>query len=204
MSVAVVGAGGHARVVIAALRASGTEILGVFDDAPARETNTFEGLRIIGLVERLLDLSAPVHIAIGSNSVRREIAGRLGKRRWARVVHPSAVIDQDSEVLAGTLIGMGALVQIGVRIGTHTIINTGVIIEHDCSIGDFCHLAPGSILAGAASVEDGAFLGLGARVLPGVRIGRDAVVGAGAVVTRDVAAGATVVGVPARTMKDRK
>lgn len=204
MSVAVVGAGGHARVVIAALRASGAEILGVFDDAPAGETGTFEGLRIMGVVERLRDLSAPVHIALGSNSVRREIAGRLGERHWSSVVHPSAVIDQDSEVLAGTLIGMGALIQVGACIGNHTIINTGVIIEHDCSVGDFCHLAPGSILAGAVRVEDGAFLGLGARVLPGVRIGRDAVVGAGAVVTRDVAAGATVVGVPARTLKDRE
>jgi UDP-2-acetamido-3-amino-2,3-dideoxy-glucuronate N-acetyltransferase len=50
-------------------------------------------------------------------------------------------------------------------------------------------------------VERGATLGSGAVVLGGVRIGAGALVGAGAVVTRDVAAGATVVGVPARAKR---
>lgn len=47
-------------------------------------------------------------------------------------------------------------------------------------------------------IEDGASIGAGAVILPGIRIGARAVVGAGAVVTKDVAAGATVVGNPAR------
>jgi maltose O-acetyltransferase len=42
------------------------------------------------------------------------------------------------------------------------------------------------------------WIGGGAIVLPGVTIGDDAIVGAGSVVTRDIAAGATVVGNPAR------
>ena len=42
------------------------------------------------------------------------------------------------------------------------------------------------------------WIGGGAIILPGVRIGEDAIIGAGSVVTRDVPAGATVVGNPAR------
>ncbi|HEY2054170.1 MAG TPA: DapH/DapD/GlmU-related protein [Solirubrobacterales bacterium] len=49
-------------------------------------------------------------------------------------------------------------------------------------------------------VEDDASIGSGATVLGGVRIGAGALVGAGAVVTRDVAAGTTVVGNPARVL----
>lgn len=46
----------------------------------------------------------------------------------------------------------------------------------------------------APHVEDGVYIGAGAKILGGVRIGRGATVGANAVVTRDVPAGATVVG----------
>jgi UDP-2-acetamido-3-amino-2,3-dideoxy-glucuronate N-acetyltransferase len=49
-------------------------------------------------------------------------------------------------------------------------------------------------------VERRASLGSGAVILGGVRIGEGALVGAGAVVTRDVAAGETVAGSPARAL----
>ena len=43
------------------------------------------------------------------------------------------------------------------------------------------------------------WIGAGAILLPGVTVGDDALIGAGSVVTRDVPAGATVVGSPARS-----
>jgi acetyltransferase-like isoleucine patch superfamily enzyme len=49
-------------------------------------------------------------------------------------------------------------------------------------------------------VEDGATIGSGATILGGVTIGAGSTVGAGAVVTRDVPAGATVVGNPGRVV----
>jgi maltose O-acetyltransferase len=42
------------------------------------------------------------------------------------------------------------------------------------------------------------FIGMGALILPGVTIGDNAIIGAGAVVTKDVSAGVTVKGVPAK------
>jgi UDP-2-acetamido-3-amino-2,3-dideoxy-glucuronate N-acetyltransferase len=53
-------------------------------------------------------------------------------------------------------------------------------------------------------IESGASIGGGATILPGVRIGTNATVGAGAVVTKDVAAGATVVGNPARVIQQKE
>lgn len=54
---------------------------------------------------------------------------------------------------------------------------------------------------GAIVVEDGAWLGADVKVLSGVRIGQGATVAAGAVVTRDIPAGATAAGVPARVIR---
>ena len=81
------------------------------------------------------------------------------------------------------------------------IVNTRASVDHGCQIGAFAHVAPGVALAGDVNVGEGAFIGIGAAVVPGRSIGAWATVGAGASVVRDVAAGTTVVGVPARPMR---
>lgn len=62
--------------------------------------------------------------------------------------------------------------------------------------GDLTRRPP--LIAKPVVIEDDVWIGIGAIVLKGVRIGRGARVGAGAVVTREVPAGATVVGNPAK------
>ncbi|HWK11115.1 MAG TPA: hypothetical protein VNR64_13740, partial [Vicinamibacterales bacterium] len=71
-------------------------------------------------------------------------------------------------------------------------------------IGDFAHIAPGVHMGGEVAVGARAFVGIGAVVLPGIRIGADSIVGAGAIVTRDVAAGTTVVGCPAKAISRQR
>ncbi|HEY4374002.1 MAG TPA: serine acetyltransferase [Burkholderiales bacterium] len=77
----------------------------------------------------------------------------------------------------------------------------GIIIHSKAQIGNgvviMQHVTLGGRVPGkneAPVIEDGVYLGAGARILGLVHIGRGAVVGANAVVTRDVPAGATVVG----------
>ncbi len=72
-------------------------------------------------------------------------------------------------------------------------------------VGDFVTFAPGVHCNGNVVIEDHAYIGTGAILKQGqpgkpLVIGRGAVVGMGAVVTKSVAAGATVVGNPARAM----
>ena|SRR5581483_2157471 len=76
----------------------------------------------------------------------------------------------------------------GIVIHGETRLGENVVINHQVTIG-------GKELTGAAPViEDGVYIGAGAKILGGVRIGRGATVGANAVVTKDVPAGAIVVG----------
>jgi maltose O-acetyltransferase len=83
-------------------------------------------------------------------------------------------------------------------------IGSDVLVSSGCNITSLTHptdrgeRATRRLIEKPVRICDGAWLGAGVIVLPGVTIGEGAIVGAGAVVNRDVGAGATVVGVPAR------
>ena len=200
MSVLVIGAGGHAKVVIATLRAAGAAVAGVLDDDAAKHGHTVLDVPVLGSVERAAVGDHEVVIAVGHNAVRKRIADVLPEARWATVVHPSAVVHASVQLGAGTVVFAGAVVQPDTRVGAHTIINTGASADHDNVLGDYVHLAPGTRLAGDVTLEEGVFMGIASAVLPGVRIGAWTTVGAGGVVTRDLPAGVTAVGVPARPL----
>ena len=204
------GGTGHARVLAEALAATDFRVTAVFDQrniaSPlagiplhvGREAfaSWFAKLRTAG--------AAKVHCAVAIGGVNGR--DRIAVREWLEsqglaavaIVHPAAWVAGDA------IIGRGAQILAGARVATHAsiaadaILNTGASVDHDCVIGDGAHIGPGAVLAGEVIVEDCAFVGAGAIVLPRVRIGADAIVGAGSVVTRDVAAGSTVAGNPAR------
>jgi UDP-3-O-[3-hydroxymyristoyl] glucosamine N-acyltransferase len=80
------------------------------------------------------------------------------------------------------------------------VVNTGAIVEHDCRIGSWTHLAPGSVLGGEVKVGERSLVGIGAQVLPGVEICDDAIIGGGATVVRPIADPGTYAGTPARRL----
>ncbi len=199
----VIGAGGHAKVVIDALRASGEfTVAGVLDDDPGRFGTAVLGASVLGdatreSVERL-GIGWAI-LAIGSNRARAEAAARLdGRVVWASVVHPKAHIAPGARLGEGTLVLAGAIIQPDTTIGAHAILNTACSVDHDCVIGDFAHVAPGAHLAGGVQIGEGVLIGLGSSLLPGRAVGAWATVGAGCVVTRDIPPGVTARGIPAR------
>ncbi|MFV2068548.1 MAG: acetyltransferase [Pirellulales bacterium] len=195
--VVLVGAGGHAKVVQAAIEATGRQVNAVFDDDPRRWGQTQFGVRIEGPVARLANgHRRPAVIAIGANEVRRAIAERL-PMRWVTVVHPHALVHPSVRLGPGTLVCAGAIIQPDCQIGRHCIVSTAVSVDHDCRVDDFAHLAPGVRLAGNVHVGAGALLGVGAVVVPGIAIGESTTVGAGGVVIRDLPPRVVAVGSPA-------
>jgi len=206
----IVGAGGHAKVVVDAARASGKyEILGILDQDSTRWGEAILAVPILGDERLLLDRrlsSAAVVIAIGDNATRARVAERLAAMgvTFATVVHPSSSLGEDVALGHGTVVLAGVVVNSGSVVGRHVILNTSSSVDHDCRIGDFVHVSPGVRLAGGVHVGAHAHLGIGACAVPNVSIGAGSIVGAGAAVIADVADAAVVVGVPARPLKSAK
>lgn len=204
--VIVVGAGGHARVLIDALQRAGAHIAFATDADPSKQGQT-----LLGVVVRGGDEAIAAHgrdqvlLAIGVGSMGNDVTRRAifewfetRGYRFATVVHPAATIARDVTLLDGAQVMAGAVVQTGTWIGRNAILNTRAGVDHDCRIGDHAHIAPGATICGGVELGEGAFVGAGACVIQAVRIGAGSVIGAGAVVVRDVPAGARVMGVPAR------
>lgn len=189
-------------MVAAAIRATGGVVAGFIDRAPAGSDQIDEAAFIAALTSGALPFDATrVALGIGDNRARLAAWKILGSSRCPSLVHRTAWVEPDVAIGSATVVLPYAVLHSRTRVGAAVIINTGAIVEHDCVVGDAVHVAPGAIVTGGVTVEDGAWIGAGAVVLPGLRIGVDAVVGAGAVVTRDVAAGVTVVGTPARSLR---
>lgn len=205
---AIVGAGGHAKVVLDALLASGHEVLGLYDDNPMLlGVEPIPGVKVLGdtkaLQKRLEEGDGAVILAVGENSVRCRLSVRLSVP-YGVACSPSAVLGHGVRIGKGSMILPSATVNIDAVIGDHVILNTSCSVDHDCAIGDFVHIAPGARLGGGVVVGEGTFLGLGSSVIPGIRIGRWSVIGAGAVVTKNIPDNCTAVGVPARIIKTRE
>jgi sugar O-acyltransferase (sialic acid O-acetyltransferase NeuD family) len=194
----VVGAGGHAKVVIATARAAGFDAIQIADDDEARWGSQLVGAPIVGPTRDVLDRADAIAVlAIGDNAARHRL-GASARCSFATVVHPSAIVDPSVVLGPGTVVFAGVVIQIDSRLGAHVIVNTGASIDHDCVLGDAVHVAPGTRLAGNVTLGDGVFVGIGAAIIPGRTVGAWTQIGAGAAVTRDLPEHVTAVGVPAR------
>jgi len=202
------GAGGHARVVLDAIREVGEfEVVGLIDLSESTSGQFVDGVEILGS-ESLLDgfyQRGIRHVfngigGVSDTTLHADVYHRVAKQgfEFITVVHPRATVSKAVSVEAGSVLLAGAVINVGSIIGTNVIVNTNATIEHECQIGDHAHIAPGAILAGKVKVGGHAHIGAGAIIRQGLMIGNHAVVGAGAVVVKNVPAGTCVIGVPAR------
>jgi UDP-perosamine 4-acetyltransferase len=207
----IIGGGGHARVVIDAMKRSGKIVpRGILDNDPALRGEVVLGVHVLGddsLLESFRDTMSLI-VAIGSlpdMTVRANKFKDLHARgfSFSTIIHPNAIVSPHASIDYGTVVLAGAIINPGACIGRNVIINSGAIIEHDCIIADHVHVAPGACLCGGITVGAAAHIGAGSVVRENLSIGEEALVGAGAAVTDSVSPCTVVVGVPAHPI-DRK
>lgn len=200
------GSGGHAKVVLEAIRArtADREVL-VVDDDPARVGRLVLDARVAG--DRAWALSkargAKAALGIGDNRARIDLLQWLTANGFnpEPVVHPSAIVGASARIGAGAFIAAGAIVVADAQIGAGAIVNTGASVDHDCLVGAGAHIGPGARLCGNVTVGALSLVGVGTAVRPGVSIGANCVVGAGSAVIGDLPPDGIYAGCPARPIK---
>jgi len=196
-----IGASGHAKVIIDILDKSGQEIEGLYDANP--NIPSLAGRQVSLQSELTPRADQEVLVSIGDNRVRKSVVTGLAMQ-FGTAIHPSALLGADTHIGEGTVVMAGAVINPSTKIGGHCIINTAASIDHDCEIGDYIHISPNSTLCGGISVGEGTHIGAGATIIPNIKIGKWAVIGAGAVVISDIPDFAVVVGNPARIIKNNE
>jgi len=113
----------------------------------------------------------PWIIAIGDNRSRKFVAN-INLKDVDYITVDQGVYVAAEYVGVGVQIAPGAVIQNGVIIKDHTIINTSASVDHDCIIGEYCHIA--------------------------LKIGKNCIIGAGSVVTKNISDNSKAFGNPAK------
>lgn len=213
---AVYGASGFGREVMPLARlqleADGVsrERLVFIDDRPdSRSVNGHEVLTYQEFLARPAR-SRHVAIAIADAGARRRLMETCdgdGVRPWT-IRHSTVVVMDDVQIGDGAILCPYVVLTSNVRIGRGFHANLYSYVAHDCVVGDFVTFAPAAKCNGNVRIQNDAYIGTGAILRQGkpgspLMVGSGAIVGMGAVVTRDVAAGGTVVGNPARPLETK-
>jgi len=212
----ILGAGGHCKMVLDALRSQAEKACGFFqpkdhvclDRAPMRS-------EIMGVaiqeesdenIARLIEQGYEGFVAVGENRLRQKLLRRIKDlgAPIATIISSHAIVSNWAKVGSGSVVMPGAILGADVEVGEGCIINTASSVDHDGYVGNFAHLCPGTRLAGKVKIGEGAFLGTGCSVIPERTIGNWTLLAAGAVVITDIPDSARWAGCPAKPMKTTK
>lgn len=208
ISTVILGAGGHARVLIDCLQYyPDVAIVGILDSALSLHGESIYGIPVLGEDDLIGELvqRGTTHFVVGLGS----IGNTLPRKKLfdfafsyglvpLTVKHPTAVISNSAVYGDGCQFLPGCIVNTEANLGVNVIVNSGGIVEHNCIIGNHAHIATGAKLAGGVQVGRGVHIGAGATIRQNIFIGDFSIVGAGAVVVENVPSNTTVMGVPAK------
>ena len=159
----IVGAGGHGRETLDIVEAINAvkptwAFAGFVDDGEIiADRLERRDASLPGTTEILADTDLHYVVGIGSPAVRAKLDEQL--TAWGRIaatlIHPAATVASDNRIGDGVLLAAGARVTTNVTLGRHVHLNVNAVVSHDCVVGDYTTLSPGSLVNGDVQIEPG-------------------------------------------------
>jgi len=186
---AIIGAGGHGKVVGEIALLNQYDTINFFDDKISEIKNFPFG--IVGNIELLkknLKNYDDFFVAIGDNVSRCDKISWLKKEKknLVNLIHPKSTISKFSSIEAGSCVMANVAINAGTLIKEGVIINTSASIDHDCQIEGYAHISPNCSLSGNVKVGKFTHLGTGTSVHPGINIGQNVKTGIGSKIYKDI------------------
>jgi len=186
---AIIGAGGHGKVVGEIALLKQYKIIHFFDDEIEKIKDfpfTISG-NLDYLVNHLKDYDS-FFVAIGDNQKRYNKLEWLKKQKKniINLIHPKSTISKFSSLGLGISVMANAVINPGTFIKEGVIINSSASIDHDCMIECFSHISPNCSLSGNVRVGKFTHLGTGTSVHPGINIGNNVKTAVGSKVYKNI------------------
>jgi sugar O-acyltransferase (sialic acid O-acetyltransferase NeuD family) len=211
--IVVVGASGHAKVVVDIVEQCGLyQIVGLIDSFKESGAKLM-GYSVLGSEEKIPAILADHDvlggiIAIGDNWTRHIVAQRIASIApqfiYVNAIHPSAHVGRDVRIGEGVAIMAGVSINSGTQIGDFCFVNTNASVDHDNVLEEFSCVQPNAATGGNVRVGAFSAVSLGANVIQGISIGRHSIIGAGSTVLADVPESVVAFGTPCRVVRRRK
>ncbi len=210
--IVLIGAGGFGREVARIIESINRntkqyELLGFLDDGPQFNQNSVvRGYPWLGKTDWILDHKDDVvcNCTVGDAATKAKIMSRLMDQgvQFETIIAPTAGIAEETEIGPGCVFYWNAGISVDCKVGTGVLLNDGVKLGHDVVIGDYTSIMPGTRISGGCIIGEQVNIGGQAFIIPGKKVGDRARIAAGSIVFSNVRAGTTVLGNPAKRMRE--
>lgn len=210
--IVVLGCGGLGRETmwlaeVVNAQSSAYRLLGFLDDDSSKYGEVLSDYPVLGgpeWIESCGEDQLCAVLGVGDPATKYSLVQRVLSFgvEFPQLIHPNVEMSSRVELGAGVVIGAGSVLTVDIAIHDYTWVNLDCTIGHDARLGAYSQLNPSVNISGHVTVGEGVEIGTGAIIIPGVEVGDGAVIGAAACVVRDVPPNTTVVGLPAKAIKE--